>query len=267
MSDIWSLLEVVLHVTKCAFLLHGQFDCQVEGLSWDVARATDCWSPHDSFWPQMCLALLLSSYKAIDYMTWISSRKWQEESWSTGFHTLWVFLRPCRITRLIYVGLVIPGLTFELLDTQPCLDHLNTSASKALWRLDLKTQVSQMSVPQLISLTGKQIQKKKFIALQHSGKALRIVTLHSQVGGLVFMGNSQVFANCSKSDRGCLSNDIRHTVESRGKFVIKSEGGRLGKLHHAHASLCQGTRWGFGLVLDNVMDRDRANERGGEKMT
>lgn len=179
MSDIWSLLEVVLHVTKCAFLLHGQFDCQVEGLSWDVARATDCWSPHDSFWPQMCLALLLSSYKAIDYMTWISSRKWQEESWSTGFHTLWVFLRPCRITRLIYVGLVIPGLTFELLDTQPCLDHLNTSASKALWRLDLKTQVSQMSVPQLISLTGKQIQKKKFIALQHSGKALRIVTLHS----------------------------------------------------------------------------------------
>ncbi|KAI1241761.1 Protein-lysine methyltransferase METTL21C, partial [Lamprotornis superbus] len=45
-----------------------------------------------------------------------------------------------------------------------------------------------------------------------------------------------------KSDRGCLSNDIRHTVESRGKLVIKSEGGKLGKGHHAHANLCQGTR-------------------------
>lgn len=69
-----------------------------------------------------------------------------------------------------------------------------------------------------------------------------------------------MFANCSESDRGCLSNDIRHTVESRGKLVIKSEGGRLGKLHHAHAGLCQGTWRGFGLVLDSVMDRDRANE-------
>lgn len=69
-----------------------------------------------------------------------------------------------------------------------------------------------------------------------------------------------MFANCSESDRGCLSNDIRHTVESRGKLVIKSEGGRLGKLHHAHVGLCQGTRRGFGLVLDSVMDRDRTNE-------
>lgn len=106
-----------------------------------------------------------------------------------------------------------------------------------------------MSVPQLISLTEKQIPKKKIITLQHSGKTLRIVTLHSQVGGLVFMGNSQVFANCSKSDRGCLSNDIRHTVESRGKLVIKSEGGRLGNLHHVHASLCQGTGEVLALCL------------------
>lgn len=53
--------------------------------------------------------------------------------------------------------------------------------------------------------------------------------------------------------------------ESRGKLVIKSEGGRLGKLHHAYASLCRRTRWGFGLVVYGVMDRGRANERGDEK--
>lgn len=102
-SGIWPPLEVVLYVTKCAFLVHGHFDCQEEDFSWDAARATDCWSQHDSFQPQTCLALLLSSYKAIDYMTWISSRIWQEERWSTGFHPLWVLLRPCSITRLLFM--------------------------------------------------------------------------------------------------------------------------------------------------------------------
>lgn len=50
--------------------------------------------------------------------------------------------------------------------------------------------------------------------------------------------------------------------ESRGKLVIKSEGGRLGKLHHAYASLCRRTRRGFGLVVYGVMDRGRADEKG-----
>lgn len=57
------------------------------------------------------------------------------------------------------------------------------------------------------------------------------------------------------------------SLESRGELVIKSEGGRLGKLHRAYASLRWGTRRGFGLGLYSMMDRGRANERGGEKET
>lgn len=57
------------------------------------------------------------------------------------------------------------------------------------------------------------------------------------------------------------------SLESRGKLVIKSEGGRLGKLHHAYAGLRRCTRQGFGLVVYSVMDRGRANERGGKKGT
>lgn len=54
-------------------------------------------------------------------------------------------------------------------------------------------------------------------------------------------------------------------MESRGKLVIKSGGGRLGKLHRPDASLCWGTGRGVGLVLYSVMDGGRANERGDEK--
>ena len=57
------------------------------------------------------------------------------------------------------------------------------------------------------------------------------------------------------------------SLESRGKLVVKSEGGRLGKLHHAYASLRPCTQQGFGLALYSVMDRSRANAKGGEKTT
>lgn len=57
------------------------------------------------------------------------------------------------------------------------------------------------------------------------------------------------------------------SLESKGKLVIESGGGRLGKLHHAYASLCRCTGRGFGLVLYSVMDGGRANERGDEKGT
>lgn len=57
------------------------------------------------------------------------------------------------------------------------------------------------------------------------------------------------------------------TLKSRGKLVIKSEGGRLGKLHHEYANLVWCTQQDFGLLLYSMMDRSRTDERGGEKGT